>query len=98
MATHYNNMTDSLKLRLLSGWSILLLGILLFITSFMPAVLRGGDSPTASMIGIFGLFAIVIGIALSVANKEQLTEAGARQLWVALVCLIFATASVVSPK
>lgn len=88
----YSNMTDSLKLRALSGWSILLLGVLLFVTSFMPAVLRGGISPTAGMIGLFGLLAIGVGIALSVATEVQPKDGAVRRLCVALMSLTFAAA------
>jgi hypothetical protein len=86
-------MTDSLKLRALSGRSILALGVLLFITSLMPAVLRGGRCPVAGMLGVFGLLAIGVGIALSAATGARLTEGAARRLCVALMSLIFAAGS-----
>ena len=85
-------MNDSLKLRSLSGWTILLLGVPLFITSFMPVVLRGGQSPTAAMLGVFGLLAIGIGIALSAATEATLSEAASRRFCVALMSLVFAAA------
>ena len=80
-------MTDSLKLRTLSGWSILLLGVLLFITSFMPIILRGTVSPAAGMIGLFGLLAISVGIPLSIATEARLTKGAAINLCVGLESL-----------
>jgi uncharacterized membrane protein YhaH (DUF805 family) len=80
-------MTDSLKLRALSGRSILLLGTSLFLMSFMPVILRGGASPTAGMIALIGLLAIGVGIALSIATEERLTEGAARRLCVVLESL-----------
>jgi uncharacterized membrane protein YhaH (DUF805 family) len=83
---------DSLKLRRISGCSILLLGVLLFVTSFMPVVLRGGVSPTAGMIALIGLLAIGVGIPLSIATEERLTEGAARRLCVVLESLTFGAA------
>jgi uncharacterized membrane protein YhaH (DUF805 family) len=85
-------MTDSLKLRTLSGWSILLLGVLLFVAAFMPVVLRGSVSPTAGMIGLFGLLAIGIGIPFSIATAKRLTEGAARSLCVGLESLTLGAA------
>lgn len=85
-------MNASLKLRSLSGWSILLLGVLLFVTSFAPAVLRDGRPPTAGLLGLFGLLAIGIGVALSAARDATLSEAAARRFCVALMSLVFAAA------
>ena len=85
-------MTDSFKLRTLSGWSILLLGVLLFVTSFLPVVLRGSVSPAAGMIGLFGLLAIGVGIPLSIATGKRLTEGAARNLCVVLEALTLGAA------
>lgn len=57
----------------------------------MPAVLRGGQSPTASMLGVFGLLAIGVGIALAAATDGRMTEGGTRCLCVASMSLIFAS-------
>ena len=85
-------MTDSLKLRTLSGWSILLLGVLLSVTSLMPVVLRGSLSPSAGMIGLFGLLAIGVGVPFSVATEKRLREGAARNLCVGLESLTLGAA------
>ena len=85
-------MTDSFKLRTLSGWSVLLLGILLFVMSFLPVVWRGSVSPAAGMIALFGLLAIGVGLPLSVATGRRLTEGAARGLCVALESLALGAA------
>jgi uncharacterized membrane protein YhaH (DUF805 family) len=85
-------MTDSLKLRTLSGWSILLLGVLLSVTSFMPVVLRGSFSPDAGMIGLFGLLAIGVGLPFSIATEQRLREGAARNLCVGLESLTLGAA------
>ena len=85
-------MTDSQKLRVLSGRSILPLGAVLFIASFMPAILRDGNSPIAGMVAVVGLLAIGAGIPLSIATTDRLTERGARGLCLVLEPLILAAA------
>jgi hypothetical protein len=81
-------MNDSLKLRTFSGWSILLLGILLSVTSLLPVISRGSLSPAAGMIGLFGLLAIGIGVAFSTTTAQQFTERAAGRLCVGLESLI----------
>ncbi|HEY5915571.1 MAG TPA: DUF805 domain-containing protein [Verrucomicrobiae bacterium] len=83
-------MSDSTKLRLLSGWSILLLGALLFVALFMAVILRTGQSPTAAILGLFGLFAVGVGVALARATHDTLSDASSRRLGVALASLVFA--------
>ena len=85
-------MTDSFKLRTLSGWSILLLGVLLLVTSLLPVVLRGSVSPAAGMIALFGLLAMGVGIPLSIATGKRLTEGAARSLCVVLESLTLGAA------
>ncbi len=85
-------MTDSLKLRTVSGWSILLLGVLLLITSFLPVVLRGAVSPAAGMIGLFGLLAAGVGGTLSMVAGRRLTAGAARMVCVVLESLMLGAA------
>lgn len=85
-------MTDSLKLRTFSGWSILLLGILLSVTSLLPVISRGSVSPAAAMIGLFGLLAVGVGLWFSVTAAQRLTEGAARNLCVGLESLILGAA------
>ena len=69
-------MTDSFKLRTFSGWSILLLGVLLVVTAFLPVVLRGSLPPAAWMIGLFGLLASAVGIPTTMAATITAPAAG----------------------
>jgi len=85
-------MTDSFKLRTFSGWSILLLGVLLLVTSFLPVVLGGSVSPVAGMIGLFGLLAVGVGIPLSIATAPRLAAGAARNLCIGLESLILGAA------
>jgi hypothetical protein len=85
-------MTDSLKLRTFSGWSILLLGILLSLTSLLPVLSRGSLSPAAGMIGLFGLLAVGVGLPFSATPAQRLTEGAARNLCVGLESLILGAA------
>ena len=85
-----DDMTDSLKVRVLSGWPILALGAFLFIASFMPAILRGGDSAIAGMVAVVGLISLGAGVALSVAGTGKLTEGRARGLCLVLESVILA--------
>ena len=85
-------MTDSFKLRTFAGWSILLLGALSLVTSFLPVISRGTFSPAAGMIALFGLLALGVGLPLSTATGPRLTEAAARNLCLLLEVLTFGAA------
>jgi uncharacterized membrane protein YhaH (DUF805 family) len=87
-----NRMTDSPKLRTLSGWAILLLGIVLFAASFIPVVARGGIPTAAGMIGLFGLLAVGVGYPFATATAQRLMEGAARNLCVGLESLMLGAA------
>ncbi len=86
------SVTDSLRLRTVSGWGILLLGILLFVASFIPVVSKGSVSPPAGMIGLFGLLAIGAGTPFAIATAQRLKEGAARNLCIGLESLTLGAA------